>query len=167
MSFKETIKVKELKWRVEKFKAKDTKEIEEKNIQPYEVIEKKHNCLLNEGISVLIDLLCGLGSPTSWNNANARLGVGNDATAPSASQTGLEGASKTYKGMNTGYPQKSGQDSKWQADFVDGEAEYAWNEETIVNAADDTGDNLCRQNTALGTKPSGQTWRLTATITWS
>jgi hypothetical protein len=167
MSFKETIKVKELKWTVEKFKAKDSKEIEEKNIKPYEVIEKKHNCLLNEGITCLINLICGLGSPTAWDNAHAYLGVGNDATAPAAAQTGLQGASKKYKEMNAGYPQIDGQDSKWQADFIDGEAEWNWLEETIVNADSDSGDNLCRQNTDLGIKPAGQTWRLTATITWS
>ena len=157
-----------LKWKLEKFKAKDGKEIAEKGIKPYETIERELKCLLNEGIGELIDLICGLGTPTEWDNTNARIGVGDDATAPAATQTGLLAATnKLWKGMNTGYPQKSGQDSIFQSDFVDGEAEYAWLEETIVNAADDTGKNLCRQNTNLGTKPSGQTWRLTGTITWS
>ena len=154
--------------KVEKFKAKDSKEILEKNIEPYETIEREFQCLLNEGIGELIDLICGLGTPTKWDNTNARIGVGDDATAPVATQTGLLAATnKLWKGMNTGYPQKSGQDSIFQSDFVDGEAEWAWLEETIVNAADDSGKNLCRQNTNLGTKPSGQTWRLTGTITWS
>ena len=172
MSFEERLRAK-LKIRVEKFIAKDSKEIEEKGIKPYEVIEEEHeltpeDCLLNEGISVLIDLICGLGSPTAWTNTTARLGVGDDSTAPAPTQTGLQAATnKFWKAMNATYPQKSGQQSIFQADFVDGEAEFAWNEETIVNAADDTGDNLCRQNTALGTKPTGQTWRLTGTITWS
>ena len=168
MSFKETIKIKELKWRVEKFKAKNSEEIKKKNLKPYEVIEKLHKCLLNEGIVELIDLLIGSGTPTAWDSSNAYLGVGNDATAPAASQTGLIGASKKYKGMNATYPKyEATNKSVWQADFIDGEAEYAWNEETISNTNSDTGKNLCRQNTALGTKPAGQTWRLTATITWS
>lgn len=165
MAVKDKIKVK-THWKLEKFVAKDGEEIKEKNIEPYETIEWEGNVLLNEGISELIDLICGLGSPTAFNNANARLGVGNDATAPSASQTGLLGASQLYKGMNAGYPQKSGQDSIWQSDFVDGEAEFAWNEETVENGVA-AAINLNRQNTALGTKPSGQTWRLTGTITWS
>ena len=156
-----------LTWKLEKFVAKDGKEIAEKGIKPYETIERKFKCLLNEGIGELIDLICGLGTPTAWNEANARIGVGNDATAPAAAQTGLLGASKLWKAMNAGYPQKSGQQSIFQSDFIDGEAEYAWLEETIVNTADDTGKNLCRQNTNLGTKPAGQTWRLTGTITWS
>lgn len=170
MSFKEKMKA-TIRYKLEKFKAKDSKEIEEKGIKPYETIESKPrdielDCLLNEGITNLINLICGLGSPTAWDNTNARIGVGNDATAPVATQTGLLGTSTLYKGMNTGYPQISGQDSIWQADFVDGEAEWAWLEEAIDNGATAALD-LCRQNTNLGTKPSGQTWRLTGTITWS
>ena len=157
---------------VEKFLAKNTLEIETKALQPYEGREATQedidlDPLLNEGIAVVLNFVCGLGSPTAYNNTNAYLGVGNDATAPSATQTGLLGASKAYKGMNATYPQISAQDTIFQADFIDGEGEFDWLEETVVNAATDAGDNLCRQNTSLGTKPAGQTWRLTATITWS
>jgi len=156
-----------LTWKVEKFKAKDSKEIEEKSVKPYETVEGTHNCLLHEGIATFLGLLCGIGSEVAYSNANARIGVGNDATPPADTQEGLLGASKLYKGMNTGYPQKSGDhDILFQSDFVDGEAEFAWNEEAIDNGASAAKD-LCRQNTALGTKPAGQTWRLTGTITWS
>jgi hypothetical protein len=166
MSFEEKGKA-HLVWKLEKFKAKDSKEIEEKNIKPYETIESKHECLLHEGITNLRNLICGLGTPTKWDNTNARIGVGNDGTAPVDTQTGLLGASKLYKAMNSGYPQLSGDhDSVWQSDFVSGEAEWAWLEEAIDNGATALID-LCRQNTSLGTKPSGQTWRLTGTITWS
>ena len=169
MSVKEKSKM-TLQWTVEKFIAKDSKEIEEKSIEPYEVVKgKPHNCLLHEGITLLMYHIAGVGSSgNKWDNSNARIGVGNDGTAPADTQTGLLGASKAFKGMNSGYPQKNGDhDLVFQADFVSGEAEFAWNEETVVNAADDTGANLCRQNTSLGTKPSGQTWRLTGTITWT
>ena len=158
-------------YKVEKFEAKDSQEILDKKLKPIETIESPPekiaiNVLLNEGITEMINLLCGLGSPTAWDNANARLGVGTDATAPAPAQTGII-ANPVYKAMNGGYPQISGQDAIWQADFIDTEAEQAWNEESISNEATDAGDNLCRQNTALGTKPAGQTWRLTATITFS
>lgn len=157
---------------VEKFNAKDSKEIKEKGLKPFDVVESTPeaidiNCLLNEGITELINLICAIGSPVAWDNTNARLGVGNDATAPAPAQTGLIGASKLYKAMNATYPQVSAQDAIWQSDFIDGEAEFDWLEESISNTADDAGDNLCRQNTNLGTKPGGQTWRLTATITFS
>lgn len=158
-------------YQVEKFDARNSDEILEKGIKPYETMESPPekiaiNVLLNEGITELINLIAGLGTPTAWDNSNARLGVGTDATAPSATQTGLL-AGAVYKAMNGGYPQISGQDCIWQADFIDTEAEQAWLEESISNTADDAGDNLCRQNTSLGTKPAGQTWRLTATITFS
>lgn len=156
-------------YKVEKFKAKNAKEILEKGIEPYEVAVSTPeamaiNVLLDEGIDLLLDLLMGAGG-TAYANGNTYLGVGDDATAPSAAQTGLLGTSKTYKVMNGGYPQVSSGDIIFQADFIDTEAEYAWLEETVVNASTDTGENLCRQNTSLGTKPAGQTWRLTATIT--
>lgn len=156
-------------WKVEKFLAKDSKEIEEKNVKPYEVIKgKPHNCLLHEGITALMYHIAGVGSAaTKWDNTNARTGVGNDGTAPADTQTGLIGASKLYKGMNAGYPQKSGDhDLVFQSDFVSGEAEWAWLEEAIDNGAGEAID-ACRQNTSLGTKPAGQTWRLTGTITWT
>jgi hypothetical protein len=160
-----------LQWTVEKFVAKDGKEIEEKGIKPYEVIKgKPHNCILHEGWIAAFYLIAGVGSAkTKWDNSNARIGVGDSATAPADTQTGLQAATnKLWKAMNASYPQQSGDhDLVFQSDFVSGEAEYAWNEETIVNASNDAGDNLCRQNTSLGTKPSGQTWRLTGTITWS
>jgi hypothetical protein len=159
-----------LTWKVEKFKAKDSKEILEKNIKPYETAEASHNCLLHEGLIGVFYLIAGVGSAkNAWNNANARIGVGDSATAPVDTQTGLQAATnKLWKGMNATYPQQSGDhDLVFQSDFVSGEAEYAWLEETIVNASNDTGDNLCRQNTSLGTKPAGQTWRITGTITWT
>jgi len=228
MSFKERIRV-SLCWKLEKFKAKNSKEIKEKQLEPFETVTMEKDVLLNEGISNLIDLICGIGTPTQWNNANARIDVGDgDDTAPAwapntayslgdkitpttkngnvyecttagtsgsteptwptsegdtvtdgtvvwtcrsgtpdPDQTGLiaPAATQLYKGMNTGFPQKSGQQSIWQADFEDGEAEWHWKEQTIDNGT--AGINLCRQNTDLGTKGPGQTWRLTGTITWS
>ncbi len=167
MSTKENIPL-NIKWKLEKFDVPTSEEADK--AEPYEVQECDHDILLNEGVVGLAYLAFGIGSSVNkWDNANARLGVGDSATAPSASQTGLQAATnKAYKGMNASYPQQSGNnDIVFQADFINGEAEFAWNEETIVNAATDTGTNLCRQNTALGTKPSGQTWRLTGTVTFS
>lgn len=168
MSLKDKVSV-NVKWKIQKFKANDSKEIADKKLQPYETVECEKDVLLHEGITAMFNMIAGVGSAaTKWDNTNARIGIGNDATAPSDSQTGLIGASKTFKEMNATYPQKSGDhDLVFQSDFVNGEAEYAWNEETIVNASSDSGDNLCRQNTSLGTKPAGQTWRVTGTVTFT
>ena len=39
------------------------------------------NLALNEGLQELIDIICGLGTPTKWDNSNARLGVGDSNAA--------------------------------------------------------------------------------------
>jgi hypothetical protein len=125
------------------------------------------NLGLNEGLAELIDIICGLGTPTKWDNTNARLGVGNSNTAADPSQTSLQGATKTFKAMDTGYPQRSGQTAEWRATFGSAEGNYAWEEFTVVNAADDSGKNLNRKVESKGTKSSGETWTLSLKITFS
>jgi uncharacterized cupin superfamily protein len=130
--------------------------------------EFEANIALNEGLQELIDIICGLGTPTKWDNSNARLGVGDSNTAESATQTGLQAATnKTFKAMDTGYPQRSNQTAEWRATFGSGDANYAWEEYTIVNAADDSGKNLNRKTASKGTKSSGETWTLSISITFS
>jgi len=125
------------------------------------------NILLNEGINLLWTLACG-GSGTPWSNANARIGVGDGTTSESADQTGLQGTNKAFKAMDSGYPTYgSNQQAKWQATFGSAEANFTWNEITVVNAADDTGVNLNRKVQNLGTKVSGTTWITQLTITLS
>jgi uncharacterized cupin superfamily protein len=115
------------------------------------------NAALNEGLAELIDIICGLGTPTKWDNTNARLGVGDSSTPADAAQTGLQAATnKTWKAMDTGYPQRSGQTAEWRATFGSGDANYAWNEFTVVNSADDAGKNLNRKVESKGTKASGE-----------
>ena len=131
------------------------------------VSEIQGNLLLNEGIALLEDLLIGAGG-TAYNNANSYLGVGDSSTAESASQTGLQAATnKTYKAMQATYPQRSAQTVTWRSVFASGDANYAWNEFTIVNASTDSGTNLNRKVAANGTKASGQTWTVQLQITLS
>lgn len=123
---------------------------------------------LNEGLGELIDVICGLGTPTKWDEANARLGVGDSSTAEAATQTGLLAATnKTYKAMDANYPQRAGQTVEWRATFGSGDANYAWEEYTVVNAADDTGKNLNRKVASKGTKSSGESWTLSLQISFS
>jgi len=125
------------------------------------------NLGLNEGLAELIDIVCGLGTPTKWDNTNARLGVGNSNTAADATQTALQGATKTFKAMDTGYPQRSAQTAEWRATFGSAEGNHAWEEFTVVNATDDAGKNLNRKVESKGTKASGETWTLSLKITFS
>jgi len=125
------------------------------------------NVGLNEGLQKLIELICGISTPTKWDNANARLGVGNGTAAADPTQTGLQGATKTFKAMDSGYPQRSAQTAEWRATYGSAEGNHAWEEFTVVNAADDTGENLNRKVESKGTKASGETWTLSLKITFS
>jgi len=135
-------------------------------IQPVvEIMED--NVALNEGLQELIDIICGIGTTTKWDNSNARLGVGDSNTAADPAQTGLQGTNKTFKTMDSGYPQRSNQTAEWRATFGSAEGNHSWQEFTVVNAADDTGDNLNRKVENKGTKASGETWTLSVKITFS
>ncbi len=117
------------------------------------------NILLAEGIGELLDLLCGLGSPTAFSNANARIGVGDSSTAESAAHTGLQAASnKAYAAMESGYPQRSGTTVTFRSVFGSAAGNFSWQEFTVVNAASDTGKNLNRKVSNQGSKVAGQTW---------
>lgn len=122
------------------------------------------NLLLNAGINVLTNLLAG-GGGTAFNNANARIGVGDSTTAEAATQTGLQAATnKTYVAMDTSYPTYgTSQQVAFRATFGTGSANYAWQEFTVDNGT----TSLNRKVSAQGTKTSGQTWQVTITITFS
>lgn len=135
--------------------------------EAYEVSQIEDNILLNEGIQLLEDLLMGAGG-TAYNNANSRLGVGDSSAAESASHTGLQAATnKFWKAVESGYPSRSNQTITWRAIFGADDANFAWNEFTVVNAADDSGTNLNRKVSNQGTKASGQIWTLDVTLTIS
>jgi len=127
----------------------------------------ERNVALNEGLGELIDVLCGLGSPTKWDNANARLGVGDSSTATSPTQTGLQGANKAFKVMDDTYPKRADQTAEWRATFGSEEGNFAWEEYTVVNASDDAGKNLNRCIIGKGTKASGESWTLSLKVTFS
>lgn len=149
-------------WRLEKFANDDAYEAG----VPYEVSEINGNLLLHEGITALLNLLIG-AAETAFSNANAYIGVGNSNTAEAATQTGLQGASKTYKGMEAGYPSISGQGVTFRAVFGGTDANYSWQEFTVASGNSDAADNLNRKVSDQGTKASGQTWTLDLTITFS
>ncbi len=134
--------------------------------QPYKVSEVEGNIGLNEGIAELLDLACGLGTPTAYNNANARVGVGDSTTAEAATQTGLLGTNTAFKAMDATYPSRSAQTVSFRGTFGGTEANFAWQEFTVDNGATPN-KNLVRKVSAQGTKTSGQTWELTIQITMS
>lgn len=134
-------------------------------VSPYEIIEGDYNALVDSGIINLLNALIGVGI-TAFNNANARLGVGDSSTAWATNQTDLQAATnKLRKGMNATYPTGTGTKTiTFQSDFTTGEANWAWAEWGIFNAASGATSMLSRKVESLGTKASG-TWTLTVTFT--
>lgn len=132
----------------------------------YKTTEFEHNILVNAGINLMESLLIG-GGGTVYSNANAYLGVGDSSTAAAAGQTDLQAATnKLRKAMNATYPTQGSQQVVFQSDFGSSEANFAWEEFATFNDAS-AGTMLNRKVSAQGTKTSGQTWRLTMTITIS
>ncbi len=104
---------------------------------------------------------------TTFNNANAALGVGDSSTAFAAAQTDLQAATnKLRKGMEATYPTRATNVLTFRSQFIDGEAEFAWNEVGVFNSPDAaTGTMLCRTVSSLGTKGADSVWELTHTVT--
>lgn len=127
------------------------------------------NVLLNEGITALLNIVTGAGANSPWNSGNAYIGVGDNNTAALNNQTGLSAAAnnKAYGAMANGYPSVANQTATWQAAFGANNANFGWNEFTVVNAANDTGQNLNRVVSAQGTKTAGQTWTVSLQLTLS
>jgi len=104
---------------------------------------------------------------TTFNNANAALGVGDSSTAFSASHTNLQAATnKLRKGMQATYPSVAANVITAQSQFGSSEANYAWNEVGFFNSTTDAvGTMMSRVVSSLGTKGSGSVWTLTYTLT--
>jgi hypothetical protein len=125
------------------------------------------NCLLNEGIAALLNLLIG-AAETSFAQANAYVGVGDSATGAGPTQTGLLAeTNKIYVACDASYPQISGQKVTWRGVFDGDTGNFAWNEFTVASGNSNAADNLNRKVSAEGTKTAGQTWTVDLEITFS
>jgi hypothetical protein len=134
---------------------------------PYEVLECE-NMFLTAGINEIWKLATGQDSNV-YDNTHAQIGVGEAAT-PAAGQTDLQASTnKTYKAMNANYPNvPSGGVITFQATFGTGDANYVWNEFVIKHSS--SGICLNRSTNGgngFGTKSSGSSWVVTATLTIS
>lgn len=104
---------------------------------------------------------------TAFNNANAHLGVGDSSTVFAVGQTDLQAATnKLRRAMDASYPQRSANVDTFKSTFGASDANFAWNEIGVFNAAS-SGVMLCRVVQAHGTKASGDTWVLTHTVTFA
>jgi hypothetical protein len=106
-----------------------------------------------------------ISTTTMFDNTNSYIGVGDSATAFAVTQTDLQAATnKLRKKVDAGYPTRATNVLTFQATFASAEANWAWNEWAVFNAAS-AGTMLCRKVETNGTKLSGQTWVFQVQIT--
>lgn len=120
--------------------------------------------LTNAGRDIIAQMILGEAT-TDFNNANARLGVGDSNTAFAVGQTDLQAAANKFrKGMDATYPQRAGNVLTFRTTYATGEANFSWEEWATFNAAA-AGTMLQRKVESLGVKANTQSWQLTVTVT--
>lgn len=147
----------EVQWRLEKFSSTAAKMAGEK---PYEVLFDTQNIILDTGANEMLRLISGTGG-TAFSSANSYIYVGTDTTPENASQSGViaTGANRAYAQMDTGYPVVSNRQLIYRASFGETQANFAWNEASIVNGTGANAVSMNRKVTSLGTKTTGN-WTL-------
>jgi hypothetical protein len=129
------------------------------------VAEDEGNLLTTAGADALLTALVA-GLTPLFNNANAFLGVGDSTTAEAAGQADLQAATnKVRVGMDATYPTHAAgtNSAAFRATFGTGQANYAWQEYGIFNAATG-GTMLQRKVTSFGTKTAAGSWTFTVTF---
>lgn len=121
--------------------------------------------LVNSGRDYFVDAVAGVAL-TPFNTTNAHVGVGDSVTAFAVTQADLLGTAKLRKAQDGGYPTRSTNVLTFRSTFGTAEANFAWNEWGVFNAAT-AGIMLNRKVEALGTKPNTQTWQFTVTLTFN
>ena len=116
------------------------------------------------GRNALAGLMIGEGNV--FNNANARIGVGDGTSSFGAGQTDLQGSNTFRKVMMASFPNRNEGDNilRFRSSFSTSEANFAWQEWGVFNAASG-GTMFNRRVVSLGTKTSAQTWEFTVDLT--
>lgn len=150
-------------------------------VKPYSVTAHKDcNLIVHTGWAALLGGVAGTSIGTKFSSSAGRIGVGTSSTAATAGDTALGG--DTGSGSTTSYYQLCGAAPTittnvapatlvFTATFGTGVANFAWNEFGIDNytasSVTTTGTSSVFFNhgiSAQGTKASGQTWNMTATL---
>lgn len=150
-----------VEWSIEKWHSTEEKLA---GIKPYEVVHSGQNMVLDNGANEMLKLICGAGTP--YNNANAKVYVGTDASAENPSQTGVQatGVNQSFASMDTGYPVVQGRTATFRGTFGEESANFDWREASIVNGTGANAIALNRKVSAMGTK-NGGTWTMQIIIT--
>jgi hypothetical protein len=113
---------------------------------------------------MLADAIIGGTAFTKLTSSTAYIGVGDGTAAFAKTQTDLQGTNKLRKVVDSGYPQRSGNQLTFRATFGTTEANFAWNEFGLFNASSG-GQMFARWLYSAGTKPSTAIWIATVTFT--
>lgn len=134
--------------------------------EPYEVCTETQNIILDTGANEMLQLITGTGG-TAFSATNTYLYVGTDNSPENAAQTGIlaSGNNRAYAALDAGFPAVTGRQMVFQATFGNNDANFAWNEASIVNG---TGVNAVAMNRkvptpSFGTKTQGS-WSLKITV---
>lgn len=138
-------------------------------VKPRRIVTSDHNLLVNAGIAKILDQMIG-ATTAPYDAAHFRIGVGDDATAASASQTDLQAAAgsthRQFKLVGSG-PTRSSQTVTVVATFASGEAQFHWQEFCFdFGTADGTtvaAPMLNRKVADNGTK-AASVWVFTGTV---
>lgn len=132
--------------------------------EPYEVITETQNIILDTGANEMLKLITGTGG-TAYSAANAYLYVGSDNSPENAAQTGIlaTGSNRAFAAVDAGYPTVTGRQMVYQATFGNNDANFAWNEASIVNGTGVNAVSMNRKVSSFGTKTQGS-WSLRITV---
>lgn len=143
-----------------------------KGIRPIGVKYSK-NQVTNMGLIDYNGGITGATTPTLYNNANAKIGVGDTVTAFALGQSDLQAAAaapnRRIDAMDATFPTVVNGVATFRATFLAANANFAWQEWVITNTGAVGSAALTRilnrAVTSLGTKPGTQAWQFTATVT--
>lgn len=148
----------------------------ERYVKPYESVVAPGNLLTTAGLQRITNLIIGAGGQAATNTA-ARIGTGNASTAAAVGNTDLAAvagaANRWFQVMDATFPTAVNGLMTFRSTFASADGNYVWSEwgiDVAAAAASSAVVNatlLNRAVAALGTKASGASWVITATITLS
>lgn len=121
--------------------------------------------ILDTGGVHLAKRMMGDNTLTDFNESNSYIRVGNGTTAFARTQTDLLGASTYVQGMDTGFPERVDNVTKYRATIGGAYANFAWTEIMLANAETD-GTAMNRMVGNFGIKELGQTWVVVVEFTF-
>jgi hypothetical protein len=148
-------------------------------VRPYETTEHLGNAVLQAGWArVLANLTAVPASTAVYDATHTRIGVGDGSTSVNAvtdtDLSAIAGSTHRWFQLVSGAPTIGGTIPKtcaWSATFGTSDGNFTWSEFGIDNgtASGNTvsAPLLNRALSAQGVKVSGQTWTVTATLSWT